>query len=118
MSAEVVMIVEDENARLLSRRLAVEMSRRQTTDAAADHDQVVTLARVFGLAGRVPECTVTQIVGRVEGSGMAATKSGERRWIVVRRLLASRLRLTAHSEQVPGHDGCARRHRNPIQKIA
>ena len=89
MSAEVVVVVEDQNARVFAGRLAVEVRRGQTADAAADDDQVVSLAGILGLAGRVPECAVAQAVSRIERSGMAAAKSGERRRIVVGRLFGT-----------------------------
>ena len=43
-----------------ARRLAVEMRRRQAADAAADNDQIVSFARIFGLAGGIPESAVAQ----------------------------------------------------------
>src|SRR5262249_43555146 len=41
VAAEIVMVVEDEDARVLARCAAVEPRRRKPADAAADHDEVI-----------------------------------------------------------------------------
>src|ERR1700687_1993065 len=71
VSAEVVVVVEDEDASLGAGRLAIEMRGRETADAAADNDQVIDFARVFRFARGFPENAVPQAVGRVKRTRMA-----------------------------------------------
>ena len=66
VSAEIVVVIENEDASLRARRLAIEVRRREAADAAADNDQIVGFAGVFGLARRVPERAVAQAVSGVE----------------------------------------------------
>ena len=84
VSAEVVVIIENEDARFVAGRLAVEMRGRQSADAAADDDQVVGFAGIFGLARRIPESSIAKAVRGFERSGMAAAHAGQSGWIVVR----------------------------------
>src|SRR6266567_1816413 len=87
MSAEVVVVVENQDARAAASCFTVEVSGGQAADAAADNDQIVYLASIFRLARGIPESAVAQAVSGVEGAGMAAAHASERRWIVLGRLL-------------------------------
>ena len=86
VSAEVVVVFEDEDARVRAGVLAIEMRGGEAADAAADDDEVVGFAGVLRRAGRFPERAVAQAVRGVERAGMAAAQAGERGRIVVGRL--------------------------------
>ena len=60
VAAEIVVVFENEDARLAARGFAVEVRCRQSADAAANDDQIVGFAGIFGLARRVPECAIAQ----------------------------------------------------------
>ena len=60
VSAKVVVIVEDQDAGFAAGGLAIEVRRGKTADAAADDDQIVGFAGVFGLARGIPERAVAQ----------------------------------------------------------
>ncbi len=62
VSAEVVVIVENQDARLGSRSLAKEMRRRESADAAPHHHQIVGLSGVNRGPGLGPESAVAQAV--------------------------------------------------------
>ena len=104
MAAEIVVIVEDEDAR---RRVgaAVEPGRRQPADPAADHHEVVALLDRQPAEGERP--AVAQLVADLERAGMMAAHPGERRRI------ARRLRHDLRHGRKPGRD----RERNAIEKI-
>src|SRR5581483_6920576 len=71
VSAEVVVVVEDEDAG--ARPLhPVEVRRREAADAAADDDQIEALAGVDRRAGAGPEPAVAKRVRRLERPGMTA----------------------------------------------
>ncbi len=90
MSAEVVVVVENEDLRRRARPRAVEVRRRQSADAAAHHDEIVGFARVLRRAGVAPEITVAQRMRHVERSVVAAAHAGQRRRIVTGRVLRKR----------------------------
>src|SRR5262249_34556320 len=71
VAAEIVVVVEDENARPLACVSTIEMGRRQPADTAAYHDQVVDFARINGVACRGPEPSVAERVRHVKGPFMA-----------------------------------------------
>ena len=78
MAAEIVVVVQDEDARRWAGGLAEVPGRRQAADAGANDDQIVTLARVGRRARRGPERAVAQRVRDLEGAGVAAPETGER----------------------------------------
>src|ERR1700692_1452081 len=51
VSAKIVVIVEDQNPRVVARGLLEKMRRRETTDASTDDHQVVHFASLFGFGG-------------------------------------------------------------------
>ncbi len=89
VTAEIVVVVENEDARGLVLG-AVEMRRRQPADAAADDDQIVSLAGRGDRARLRPEIAVAQRVRRFESPRMAAAQAGERRRIISGRVLGRR----------------------------
>ena len=66
VSAEVVMIIEDEDAGILVGGLAEKVGSGKTTDASADDDQIESLSGGFGVAGMIPEGTIAQTVCGLE----------------------------------------------------
>ena len=84
MAAEVVVIVENEDAARAAGVLAIKMRGGKTADARADHDEIVLFAGIDG-GGRC--LSIAQGVGGFERSGMTAAHAGEERGIVARRIL-------------------------------
>ena len=82
VSAEVVVIVEDEDARLVAGLLAIEIGRRQSADAASDDDEVVALGGFGRLGGGVPESVIAQRVCILVRRVVTAAQSGESGGIV------------------------------------
>jgi hypothetical protein len=77
VAAEVVVIVEDEDARRRSGGLAEEPRRGEPADARADDDQIVALAAIDDRACAGPERPIAQRVGRLERAVVATAKTGE-----------------------------------------
>ncbi len=90
MTAEIIVIVENEDARL-GPCLEVEISRGKAAYAAAHHHQIEFLTAVVKRGGAVPEISVAQFMRRFEGTGMAAPHTQPRGWIITRRALRQRL---------------------------
>ena len=111
MAAEIIMIVEDQDARPRPHRLAIIMRRRQTGEAAADDDQIISLAHVLGVAQF--QRAIAQGVRRFIGTIMAAAQAGARR----------RIRFVLRHQ--PRHGGAgghasphrANRHRHAADKV-
>ncbi|MCZ7641810.1 MAG: hypothetical protein M5U33_02365 [Pseudorhodoplanes sp.] len=75
VAAEIVMIVEDEDARLRM-ALAVEIGRRKPADAAADHDKVVALLHRKRIeSGKI---AVAQRMGGLERAVVMAAQASQR----------------------------------------
>ena len=83
--AEIVVIVEDQNAGIAAGALQEVVGRAQPADSSADDHQVVALVGVRD-GGQINLAAVAQLMRRLEGSDMVAAHSGQRRRIVVRRL--------------------------------
>ena len=66
VAAEVVVIFDDQDARLGSRNLAKEMRRGEPADAAPHHHQIVGFSSVNRGPGLGPEGAVTQAVRHFE----------------------------------------------------
>ena len=81
VAAEVVVIVEDEDARGWTGGLAKVPGGGQPADAGADDDQVVALAGVDRFTRHRPERPALQRVGDLERAVVAAAKTGQRRWV-------------------------------------
>src|SRR5713226_62042 len=114
--AEVVMIIQNQNARLWTRALAVKVRRRQPADSGSHHHQIVGLTGINGLARLFPKSPVAQSVGRLERTCMTAAQPGQRRRIVIRRLL--RIGLHFEGRKQMGRNDCrAHGERNSIKEI-
>ena len=86
VAAEIVMVVENEDAGGRALR-AIEMGCGESTDAAANDHQIVGIfARLRGRRG-FPEVAVAQAVGHFEGARVAAAQAGEGGRVVAGRVL-------------------------------
>ncbi len=75
VAAEVVMIVEHQNARVRARGLPKEIRGSEPADAAADHDQVIHFT-VFDDTLR-PHAAVAELVGDFPGAVVRSSQSGQ-----------------------------------------
>ncbi len=103
VTADIVVVVEDQNARGLVSG-AVEVRRREPADAAADDDQIVILAGRGDRAGLRPEVGVAQRVGGLETARMIAAQSGQRRRIIsggILRASSARAAVTKSGNNPP-----------------
>src|SRR5215471_17168942 len=60
--AEVVVVVEEQDARIVASLLAEEVRGGESTDATTHHDQIIHLARVRDAASLLPERAIPQRV--------------------------------------------------------
>src|SRR5262249_29870021 len=81
MPAEIVVIVEDQNAGARSCCLAIEPSGREPADPAADHDQVVALLD-HRIIDAEPTALAREGVGHFEGTRMLAAHAGQSRGVI------------------------------------
>ncbi len=91
MAAKIVVIVENQNARVFPCALAEEICGRQSADASADDDEVVILAGTYRISERIRAFAVPQAMGKGECSVVIAAHSHARRRVVVRRFFRSEL---------------------------
>ena len=87
VAAEVVVVVEDQDAGVRIRARPIEVCGRQPADAAADNHEIVRFARIDRAAGPRPERSVAQRVRHVERSVVAAAHAGQRRRVVAGSVL-------------------------------
>ncbi len=106
MAAEIIMVVEHEDARLRP-GAAIEVSGREPADAAADHDQVVALLRLEP-AGRIMGWRAGDRMRGLEAADVLPAQARERRRV------AGRLRRNLHRGREPGRD----RQRKAVEEIA
>src|SRR5258706_4631619 len=85
VTAEIVVIVENEDAALRVGLCTVEVRGGKAAQARADDDQVVFLA---GVRGRGRWFAVAQCMGVLEGAGVIAAQAGEERGIVAKGVLS------------------------------
>ena len=106
MAAEVIMIVEHENARL---RIGapIEERRRKAADAAAHHDQIVALLGLQS-AGRIMRRREHERMRGFECADVLPAQPGQRRGV------AGGLRGNLHRGREPGRD----RERGAVEEIA
>jgi len=116
VAAEIVVVLKDEHPRSFTRSGMEEPCRRKAADAAAHHDQVVTLTGALGLPGMGPECTIAQLVCDLKRARMAAAQSMSGRWIVSGTILRSRHCLG--EEPRVRSDGRGDGHGRSIHKVA
>jgi hypothetical protein len=110
MAAEIVMIIQDQDARRGAGARAIEMRRREAADSAAHNHEVVTLACFHRDSRRLPERAVAQGVSGIERSGMATAHTGKGGRVVAGRILR-KLRGVGASEK-------PQTHRDAVQEIA
>ncbi len=119
MAAEIVVVVENQNARLVSHLLAIKIRRGQAADAAAHDDQV---ERLFVFCGLVPLLPVTQGVSRFPRAVVAAAHASLCGWIIAGLLFWSILGLgrVEHfaKNRTRGYQRRSNGNANPIQKIS
>src|SRR5262249_8800902 len=91
VAAEIVMVVEDQNARVLARHATVEPRRGKAAAAAADHDEVVALLDRQAI-DRIAPSLAGDRMRHFERAVVLATQSAERRRIArgIRRQLRGR----------------------------
>ncbi len=89
MAAEIVVIIENENARRCVHG-AVEVCSGEPADATANDDEIVDLIRIGDLAALGPEITIAQTVSALEASGMISPQTRQRRRIVSGSILRDR----------------------------
>ena len=82
MAAEVVVVLDNQNARIRI-LLTIEMRGRETADPAADDDEIKFLSSLNRRRGCLPKISVAQGVSSFKGTDMAATKPGKYRRIIV-----------------------------------
>jgi hypothetical protein len=95
--AEIVVIVEDEDARILAARAAVEPRGGEPADPAADHDEIVLFLRRQAL-DRKRRAVAGEGVRRLERSGVLAAQP------VQQRRIARRLCGNLRGRREPGGD--------------
>src|ERR1700683_4773139 len=87
VAAKIVVVVDHQHARFFARSLAEEISCRQPADPAPHHNQVVDFTGWLRTATGVPSLPIAEAVGIGVCAIVVSTHSGERRRIVIRRLL-------------------------------
>src|ERR1700730_5676467 len=90
VTAEIVVIIENEDAAAGLGLRAVKVRGGETADACTDDDQVVFLA---GITRRRPGLAVAQRMSVLEGAGVIAAQAGEQRRVVAEGVLGRRGQL-------------------------
>ena len=94
MAAEIIVIVENEDARVFALLLAVEIGRRQAADASTHHNEVIRVARFANRPRLVPKILVANGMHDFERTIMLATQARQRRGIIC----FSSLRISAECQ--------------------
>src|SRR5579884_4167504 len=68
MPAEIVVVIQDQNARTFPCMLAEKVSGSQPTDASSNHNQVIFFLGVYWNPRALPEIPITQRVSDIVGS--------------------------------------------------
>ncbi len=85
--AEVIVIVEYQNARRLAGVSPIEVGRRKPAEAAAHYHQVIAFASINGLACLDPKIAVTELVCHVERARVVASHAIASGWVITGRVL-------------------------------
>src|SRR5215510_12474122 len=121
VTTEVVVVVEEQDTRIVARLLAEEIRSGEPTDAAAYHDQIIRLTCVSDGAGLLPERAVPQCVCQLPRAVVAAAHAREGRRIIRRMILRkqhrSLQRLATRREPRAGQAAAEANH-YPVQHIA
>src|ERR1700741_5013936 len=120
--AKIVVVVENENLCVCPSLLAEAVSRRQATDSAPYHNQIVALTRVGGFAECVWALAIPHAVGDGKASIVISAHASFRWRVVLRRFFRHMLVKHRSSKKAFGVEGvgeevgtCA--DRNAIQEI-
>ena len=126
MAAEVVVIVEDEDAGrtgtfsgglcLCFHLLAIEICCGKAADTSAHDDQVVAFAGAPRLAGRVPGIPIAQLMRIGIGAVMVPAHTHQRRWIVTCCFLGSIGRVVERQRGLRNH-GAADGERDSVEEV-
>ena len=120
MAADIVVIVENENAGIRPPR-AVKMRGREPADAAADDDQIIVFAGRGDRARVLPKIGVAQRVRGFETARIVAAQPGQRWRIIARRILCRgffRDRCGDKAGQKCAGRGTANGDRHAVEKVA
>ena len=117
VAAEVVVVVQNQDASLASCRLAIKIRGGKSADAASDNHQVVGLASFFRSAKLVPRFAVTQCMRKRVGSLVIAAHCGECRRVISGSLFR-RILIGRHRGHPVRHRQHARADGDAVQKIA
>jgi hypothetical protein len=119
MAAEIVVVVENEDAGVRPPR-PVEMPGREPADAAADDHKIVSLAALGDRAGLRPKVAIAQAVRDLERARMTAAQPGEDRRIVARHILRRRAGRKRRRDEIRQHrarNGAADGERNAVEEV-
>src|SRR5262249_6158273 len=119
-AADIVVIVETENARIRAPG-AIKMRRGEPADAATHDDQIIIFTGRRDCARMRPEISVAQRVRDLETARMVATQPGQRRGIIARRIRRRRFSRNSRIDNA-WQKGAGRRatngNCNTVEKIA
>ena len=87
VTAEIVMVVEHQDARACINSRTIEIGRRQPADPAAHDDQIVLLPGLDRTRPGFRIGAVTQRMGGLEAAGMAAAHPRQGRWVIAGLIL-------------------------------
>src|SRR5260221_524439 len=92
--AKIVVIVQNQNPRILSRSLAVKICRRQPANPSANNNQIVCFSAPGRRSERIPALSIAKLMRIRECTVVIAAHPGQRRRIVARRFFRSRSSAT------------------------
>jgi hypothetical protein len=110
--AEIVVIIENEDAAICGRVCAIKVRGGETADAATDDDQIVFLS---GIRRRRPGTAIAQRMSVLEGAGVAAAQAGEQRRVVAECVLGCLVRWRCREQRCGCGGGDS--HGDAVQKI-
>src|SRR5262245_38381396 len=121
VTTEVIVVVEEQDTRVVARLLAEEIRSGEPADAAAHHDQIIRLTRVRNGTGLLPERAVPQCVCQLPRAVVTAAHAGEGRRIIrgaiLREQRCSLQRPATRREPCTGQAATEANH-YPVQHIA
>ena len=120
MAAEIIVVFENEHARLFTCGLMEKSRRRKPADTPSNHDQIISFSCVDGLAGVSPEAAVAQAMRNLIRSIVAAAHAMKCGRIIARLVLwFGCLSTGALPEEVcPSGNRPTNRHRRAVHEIA
>ena len=126
--AEIVVVLEDKDARVWTGVTAVEVCRGKPADSAADDHEIVGFPRALRLGGSTPERAIAKLMRNFKRAGMISAQTGKVRRLVARvarrnsllekRILRRTIRTLVLGEQArPRHERCTKGDGDTVQKI-